>query len=125
MVKSIIYTLAAIVLCAATFIGVEFYLNRQFDEFYGALDALYYKVEDGTANREDAYAVRKMWTDKKSRLQIFIPHNDISYVDYWLNETCGLIYTDHLDLALGKIEVLREISKTLPGAYSVRIENVF
>lgn len=125
MVKSIVYTLTAIVLCVATFIGVEFYLNRQFNEFYGALDTLYYKIEDGTANREDAYAVRKMWTDKKSRLHIFIPHNDISYVDYWLNETCGLIYTGHLDLALGKIEVLREISKTLPGAYSVRLENVF
>lgn len=125
MVKSVIYTLTAILLCAALFIGVEFYLNRQFNEFNDALETLYAKVEDKTANREDSYAVKEMWKDKKSKLHLFVPHNDISYVDYWLNETCGLIYTEQYDLALGKIEVLREIAKTLPGGYSVKLENVF
>lgn len=125
MVKSIVYTLTAILLCIAAFIGVECYLNGQFNEFYGAVDSLYRKTEDGEANREDAYAVKSLWTEKKARLQLFIPHNDISYVDYWLNETCGLIYTGNLDLALGKLEVLKELSKTLPGAYDVRLENIF
>ena len=66
-----------------------------------------------------------MWTDKKSKLHIFVPHNDISYVDYWLNEACALIYCGNYDLALGKIEVLKEISKTLPGGYEFKLENVF
>ena len=56
MVKSIIYTVAAIIACLGLFIGVEIYMNKQFDEFHGALEILYKKVEDKTANREDGYA---------------------------------------------------------------------
>lgn len=125
MVKSLISTATAIVLCIALFICVEIYLHKQFDEFHEALTTLYKKVEDETANREDGYAVRKMWTDKKSKLHVFIPHNDISYVDYWLSEACGLIYTKQYDLALGKIEVLQEITKNLPDAYKLKLENIF
>ena len=125
MVKSIIYTATAIFLCLALFIGVEIYLNRQFGEFHDALDTLYRKVENETANREDGYAVREMWAEKKSKLHIFIPHNDISYIDYWLSEACGLIYREEYDLALGKIEVLQEITKNLPGGYSLKLENIF
>ena len=66
MVKSIIYTVAAILACLGLFIGVEIYMNKQFDEFHGALEILYKKVEDKTANREDGYAVKSLWTDKKA-----------------------------------------------------------
>ena len=125
MVKSIIYTITAIALCLALFIGVEIYLNKQFDEFHDALEILYKKVENETANREDGYAVREMWSEKKSKLHVFIPHNDISYIDYWLSEACGLIYRNEYDLALGKIEVLQEITKNLPGGYSLKLENIF
>ncbi len=125
MVKSLAYTATAIVLCLALFIGVEIYMHKQFDEFHDALGTLYKKVEDETANREDGYAVKKMWADKKSKLHVFIPHNDISYIDYWLSEACGLIYTKQYDLALGKIEVLQEITKNLPDAYTIKLENIF
>ena len=125
MVKSIIYTLTALALCIGLFIGVEIYVNKQFDEFGAALETLYKKVEDETANREDGYAVRKMWNDKKSKLHVFLPHNDISYIDYWLNEACGLIYNGEYALALGNIEVLIEIAGQLPDAYSLKLENIF
>ena len=125
MVKSLIYTATALLLCLALFIGVEIYLSKQFDEFHDALATLYTKVENKTANRDDGYAVRQMWTDKKAKLHIFIPHNDISYVDYWLSEACGLIYKEQYDLALGKIEVLQEITKNLPDGYKLKLENIF
>ena len=125
MVKAIWYTVAAILLCIGLFIFTEWYLHNQFDEFSAALDSLYTKIEDETATREDGYAVRALWEDKKSKLQVLVPHNDISYVDYWLSEACGLLYNGQYDLALGKIEVLKEISKNLPDAYSIRIENIF
>ena len=107
------------------FIFVDIYLNKQFEEFSGALDTLYRKVENRTANREDGFAVREMWADKKSKLHVFIPHNDVSYVDYWLNEACGLIYGGEYELALGNIEVLQEIAKNLPGGYTLKLENIF
>ncbi len=125
MVKSVVYTLTAIALCLALFIGVHIYMGKQFSEFHDAVETLYKKVEDKTANREDGFAVRSMWTEKKSHLHIFVPHNDISYVDYWLSEACGLIYCGEFELALGKLEVLLEITKNLPGGYALKLENVF
>ncbi len=125
MVKSISYTLAAIALCVGLFIFYEWYLNKQFTEFSDAVETLYEKTENRTANREDGYAVKTMWADKKAKLNVFIPHNDISYVDYWLSEACGHIYAGDYEGALPKVEVLREISVNLPHAYSIRLENVF
>lgn len=125
MVKAIAYTVTAILVCIGLFIFAEWYVNEQFKEFSVALDSLYEKIEDETATAEDGFAVRSLWTDKKSKLQVLIPHNDISYVDYWLSEACGLLYNKHYDLALGKIEVLKEITKNLPDAYNVRLENIF
>ena len=125
MVKSILYTLAAILLCVGLFVGVDIYLNKQFDEFHDALETLYSKIENETANREDGFAVRQMWNEKKSKLHILIPHNDVSYIDYWLSEACGLIYSGKFELALGKIEVLKEVTKNLPGGYSFKFENIF
>ena len=120
MVKSVIYTLSV-----GLFVFVDIYVNRQFSQFYGALETLYEKTENESATREDGYAVKEMWADKKSKLHVFLPHNDISYIDYWLNEACGLIYTENYELALGKLEVLKEIALNLPAAYGVKIENVF
>ncbi|MCI8820667.1 MAG: DUF4363 family protein [Clostridia bacterium] len=125
MVKSVIYTLAALALCIGTFIGVEIYTKKQFKDFENAVDTLYKKVEANTADREDGYAVRTLWADKKSKLHVFVPHNDISYIDYWLSEACGLIYEGEYGLALGKIEVLKEIVKNLPDAYTLKLENIF
>ncbi len=125
MVKSICYTLAAILLCIGLFIFAEWYLNKQFEEFSVALDSLYTKIEDETATREDGYAVKTLWSEKKSKLQVLIPHADISYIDYWISEACGLLYNEQYDFALGKIEVLREITKNLPDAYRLKLENIF
>lgn len=125
MVKSIIYTSVALLACIILFICVDLYLGKQFGEFHDAIETLYAKVEDKEANREDGYAIREMWADKKSKLHVFVPHNDISYVDYWLNEACGLIYKKEYDLALGKLEVLLEITENLPGGYTMKLENIF
>lgn len=124
MVKAIIYTVVAIALCIGFAIFTDWYLGKQFSEFEVALETLYDKIDDETATREDGYAVRALWEDKKQKLHIFVPHNDISYIDYWLNEACGLIYNGEYSLALGKIEVLREITKNLPDAYRLKFENI-
>ncbi len=124
MVKSICYTLAALALCVGLFAFSELYVTRQLEEFSSAVETLYEKTEKNTANREDGYAVRSLWDEKKSKLHMLVPHNDISYIDYWLSEACGLIYTGDYNLALGKLEVLREITRNLPAAYSLKWENV-
>ena len=141
MVKSIIYTLSAVALCIVFFIFVEVHVKDEFTKFNGAVCTLYDKVENEEVNREDAYAPAILEKDgiraaiiavcenefgcAKETLHIFLPHNDISYIDYWLNEACSLIYTKNYDLALGKLEVLKEISLNLPHGYTLKLENIF
>lgn len=125
MVKAIIYTLAAIALCVGLFIFTEWYVCKQFKDFSNAVEVLYNKVENETANREDGFAVRDLWRSRKVKLQIFLPHNDISYIDYWLSEACGLIYNQEYSLALGKLEVLKEITENMPDSYTLKLENIF
>ena len=66
MVRSICLTLAAIAVCAGFFIFVDLYLANEFEEFRGAVDTLYEKVEEENANSGDADAVRTMWSAKKA-----------------------------------------------------------
>jgi len=103
----------------------DFYIGQQFALFNSAVKTLYDKTQSGEAVREDAHAVRSLWEDKKEKLHIFIPHNDIAQIDYYLSEACALIYKSDFTPALGKIEVLLEISAALPNAYRVRLENIF
>ena len=46
MVKSVIYTLTALMASVILFVCVDIYLNKQYDEFGAAIDTLYRKVED-------------------------------------------------------------------------------
>lgn len=125
MVKSIIYTLTAIALCMALFTYTQFYVSEQFGYVYEAAEVLYEKVESGNVTENDARAVRELWEDKKSKLHIFIPHNDIAQIDYYLSEANGHIRDGENGLALAKLEVVKQMALSLPSAYSVRLENVF
>lgn len=125
MVKSILYTLAASALCLSLFFYVQVRIDNEFKLFNEAVYTLYDKVESKEAVREDAYAVRDLWEEQKNALHVFLPHNDVSYIDYWLNEACSLIYTENYDLALGKLEVLKQISKNLPNGYTLKHANIF
>lgn len=125
MVKSIIYTVIAVALCLAFFIFSEMYVEEQFEDFHAAVLTLYDKVESGYANDGDVRAVCAMWEEKKSRLHVFIPHNDISQIDYYLTEAGGFIREQHYDHALAKLEAVSHMAQSLPSSYSINLENVF
>jgi hypothetical protein len=124
MVKSITYTLTALLLSIAFFVWVDWYLQKECDNFYEAVNTLYEKTEEHSASREDACAVRALWQSKKQHLHIFVPHNDLTQMDYRLNEVCGFLYTEHYDEALSSLEVLREMAKNLPDSYNIKLENI-
>ena len=102
-----------------------FYVNEQFDKFEEALSSLELKVREESANREDAEAVKILWEHEKKNLHVVIPHNDISYIDYWLGEAVSYIETKKFDDALSKIEVLVTICRQIPQTYGVTFENIF
>lgn len=121
--------IASILISFALLCGVSIYnlafVNNTFTRFSEELTALYRKTEEKRATREDAEAIRISWNKKKESLHVWIPHNDISYIDYWLSEGLSYIYTEDYDDALSKIEVLLEITENIPSAYSLSLENVF
>ena len=85
----------------------------------------YEKVEEEYANREDVLAVQKSWLKKKSRLHVFIPHNEIKEIDLWLSESVTLVEKEKWEDALSKIEVLKELTEQIPNTFKVTIENIF
>lgn len=120
--------LTGIFVSLSLLLGISFYelgyMNRESVRFSEALTALYEKTEEKTATTQDAEAVKIMWNEKKKHFHVWVPHNDVSYVDYWLNEAIGYLHTEKYDEALSKITVLREICKNLPAAYSFSWENI-
>ena len=124
MVRAVCLTLAAIAACIAFFLTVDLYLEEQFAQFGDAVETLCEKTENELANEGDADAVRMMWADKKRRLQAFIPHNDIAYVDYRLNEAFSYISTRNFPLALANLEIVKKMAGTMPDNYRLRLENI-
>ena len=124
MVKTLISILIALGLLVGISIFQMIYIEKEFADFSAQLEALYDKTEAQTATREDAEAVRVSWNEKKKTMHIWVPHTDISYVDYWLSEGLSLIDTKQYDQALSKIEVLIDICRKIPSSYSFSLENV-
>ena len=124
MVKTLISILIALGLLIGISIFQMIHIEREFADFSAQLEALYDKTEAQTATREDAEAVRVSWNEKKKTMHIWVPHTDISYVDYWLSEGLSLIDTKQYGQTLSKIEVLIDICRKIPSSYSFSVENV-
>lgn len=124
MVKNILSIIISALLLAAVSAYEIFYLNGEFRAFGNELNTLYVKTEERAAVATDAEAVKMSWDEMKKHINIWVPHNDISYIDYWLDEALGLIYVGDYDAALPKIVVLIDICGKLPSAYFPNTENI-
>ncbi len=125
MVKSLTAILVAAALLAGLGIFEWRYVKREFSGFGEELQTLYDKAERAEANGEDAKAVRVSWEKRKSRLHIWIPHNDISRIDDYVSETVKFVAEGKYDLALPKLEILLHLTECLPATYRPALENVF
>lgn len=125
MVRTVISIILSAALLAGAAAFENFYVQKQFGRLETALTALEMKVRDEEANRTDAETVKTLWEDEKRKLHAVIPHNDISYIDYWLGEAVSYVETKNYDDALSKIEVLITICGQIPKTYSIAFENVF
>lgn len=125
MVKSLISIALAFALLvgAAVFEGV--YVETQFSQFGTEIESLVDKIENETANGEDAKAVQTSWEKRKENLHIWIPHNDIARIDDYMSETVSLVAEKNYSLALANLTALRHLAKCLPGTYRAAIENIF
>ncbi len=125
MVKTFLSLLISALLLAAAAVGEHIFVRNQFDAFEGALTSLEAKVKENDAVRGDAETVRAVWEDKKKKLHAVIPHNDISYIDYWMGEAVSFIESEDYVQALSKIEVLLTLCEQIPQTYTLSFENIF
>lgn len=125
MVKSLIAILTAIALLVGAAVIESYYVSDQFGDFEKELLALYAKVDNGTANGEDAKAVQTSWERRKEHLHVWIPHNDVSRIDDYMSETVRLIGEKEYPYALANLEILIHLCSCLPDAYSPALENIF
>ena len=125
MVKSLTAILVAATLLIGAAIFEWFFVSQQFGEFEEELHTLYLKTEAGTANGEDAKAVQTSWENRKNKLHIWIPHNDVTRMDDYMSETVRLVTDENYDLALAKLEILLHLTKCLPDTYRPGLENIF
>lgn len=123
-----IRTLASIFITLGLLIGVSvfeiFYVNRVFDNFNEAIEALYQKTERETVTYEDGVALQTFWRAKKKYLHIWLPHNALQEVDYQLDEAVGFLYVKDYQSALPKMEILLGLSENIPHSYSFNVQNI-
>ena len=125
MVKSLLSILLAglLLLGAAVFEGV--YVKQQFEGFGEEVSALLEKTEEGTASEADAEAVYTAWEERRDKLHIWIPHNDISRIDDYLSESIRCLREGDSKLAMAKLEIVLRLTETLPSTYLVSLPNLF
>ncbi len=125
MIKSLTAIGIAVLLLLGAGLFEWYYVTDQFDAFGEELHTLYLKADDETANGEDAKAVQSSWENRKEKLHVWIPHNDISRMDDYMAETVRLIAEKEYDLALAKLEIMIHLTKCLPDTYKPAAENIF
>ena len=125
MVKTLCTILAVVVILTGAVIFERNAVYTQFEEFETAIEILYEKTENKTANSDDALAVQSFWLEKKNFLHAFISHNEIREIDLWLSESVTYLKAQEWTEALAKIEVLKEIVEQAPKSFSFSFANVF
>ena len=125
MIRSLSAIFCVLVLLAGAAVFEYFYVDKAFEDFHTELSYLYEKADEERANCEDARAVQSSWEVRKERLQVFLPHNDVTRVDNTLSEAVRLIAEENYSLALPKLEILLHLAETFPNTYRPTPANIF
>ena len=124
MVKSLISIGISVLLLAGIAIFEWIYVANQFSGFEEELQTLSLKIDNETANTEDAKSVQKSWDRRKDQLFVWVPHNDITRIDDYLAETAGFLSEQNFELARARLDIVLHLAECLPGSYRPTLENV-
>ena len=122
-------TLVSIFISLALLVGVSLYevacVSKGFEVFESALQTLYHKCINETATYEDGEAVRSLWFEERHEMQFWLTHTSIEMVDYQINETLGYLYYQEYKDVLPKLEILLDLTYTIPHSHKLKPENIF
>ncbi len=125
MVKSLIAIAVSLMLLLGAGLFERKFVDKEFSDFGQEVQTLFDKAEKETATADDARAVQSSWEARKSRLHVWIPHNDVNKIDDYMAEAVRLIGEKDYPLALAKLEILLHLSECVPGTYRPTPENIF
>ena len=78
-----------------------------------------------SATYEDGEAVRSLWYEQRQEMQFWLTHTSIETMDYQINEAVGYLYYQEYKDALPKIEILLDLTYTVPHSHMLYPENIF
>lgn len=125
MVRSLISTACALAILFGAAAYETSFIKNTFSTFSVYLKQTEEKLENEQATPADATALLNFWLNKKRKLHIFIPHNEIKEIDLWLSECVAFTEEGNFPEAKSKIVVLLELSEQIPNTFLLKIENVF
>ena len=64
------------------------------------------------------------WEQRKERLYVWIPHNDIVRIDEYLAETVRLVGEKEYSLAAARLEIILHVTECLPDTYRPSLGNI-
>lgn len=125
MVRSLISVACALAILFGAAAYETKYIKSTFSTFSVYLKKTEEKLEKEEATPADANVLMNFWLDKKRKLHIFIPHNEIKEIDLWLSECVAFTEEGNFPEAKSKIVVLLELCEQIPNTFLLKIENVF
>ena len=125
MVRSLISVLCSLIILFGASAYENYYINKTFSTFTVYLKQTEKKLKKENETAEDTRALQTFWLEKKQKLHVFIPHNEIKEIDLWLAECVAFTEEKNFEEARTKITVLLELADQIPHTFLLRFENIF
>lgn len=124
MVKDLISIIVSAAFLTGIAIAEDATIKKSFGEFSTYAQVLYLKEQDESATVDDALILQKNWLKFKSKLHVYIPHNEIKEMDLWVSECVGYTKAKNFKEAKSKLEVIIELTQQIPKTFKFDIENI-
>ena len=124
MVKDLISIIVAAAFLTGIAIAEDATIKKSFGEFSTYAQVLYLKEQNESATVDDALILQKNWLKFKSKLHVYIPHNEIKEMDLWVSECVGYTKAKNFKEAKSKLEVIIELTQQIPKTFKFDIENI-
>lgn len=124
MVKSLASIIIALGLLVGGAAAERAYVRAQFEGFGQEIAAVCEKAERSEAEGWDAEAALRSWEERKKRLQLLLPHNDIARIENELAECGALLEREEYPLALAKLRAVARLCAVLPDNYRPSAGNI-
>lgn len=124
MVKDLISIIVSVAFLTGIAVAEDVTIKKCFGEFSTYAQVLYLKEQDESATVDDALILQKNWLKYKSKLHVYIPHNEIKEMDLWVSECIGYTKDKNFKEAKSKLEVIIELTQQIPKTFKFDIENI-